>query len=240
MKLRKWALFRSKRTPSVLRWCRYPFLIIALLALGYCGYVLVDAKAFQAYETWRFDRALKNVQGSEAQGKDQNSSPNPPLSAETILIKAGGPVSVAPAGSPLGQLEISSIGLTVMIMEGIDGKTLRRAVGHIPGTARPGEQGNIGIAGHRDTFFRPLRYIQKGDVIRLGTLKGVYRYRVETTELVEPEDRSVLRKSDDAILTLVTCYPFYYVGPAPKRFIVRAVGIPEGQDSKLLSEPPPK
>ncbi|HLY60870.1 MAG TPA: class D sortase [Terriglobia bacterium] len=240
MRLKKWVLFRSERARSAFRWCRYPFLIVGLWALGYCGYVLLDAKAFQAYETWRFERAVKNFKASQAQGKDLYPSPNPPLSAETNSIKAGSAASAASAGFPLGQLEISSIGLSVMIIEGIDRKTLRRAVGHIPGTSLPGEQGNVGIAGHRDTFFRPLRNIHRDDVITLTTLKGVYRYRVDTTELVEPEDMSVLNKSDEAILTLVTCFPFYYVGPAPKRFIVRAVGIPEGQDSKLVSEPPPK
>jgi len=109
-----------------------------------------------------------------------------------------------------------------MIAEGTDGKTLRRAVGHIPGTALPGQQGNIAIAGHRDTFFRGLRNIHKDGEITLTTLDGSYLYRVDFTQVVQPEDIAVLDHSDDAILTLVTCYPFYFVGPAPKRFIVRA------------------
>ena len=113
-----------------------------------------------------------------------------------------------------------------MIMEGTDGRTLRRGVGHISGTALPGEQGNVAIAGHRDTFFRPLRNIHVDDEITLTTLKGIYRYRVESEKLVEPEDMSVLDNSTDDVLTLVTCYPFYYVGRAPQRFIVRAARIP--------------
>ena len=125
-------------------------------------------------------------------------------------------------GSPLARIEISSIGLAAMIMEGTDGKTLRRAVGHIPGTPLPGQQGNVVITGHRDTFFRGLRNIHKDDEITLRTLNGTYRYRVDSTQVVEPEDIAMLDHSDDAILTLVTCYPFYFVGPAPKRFIVRA------------------
>jgi sortase A len=113
-----------------------------------------------------------------------------------------------------------------MIEEGDDGRTLRRAVGHLPGTVLPGQQGNVVIAGHRDTFFRPLRNIHKGDEITLTTLDGSYRYRVDFTEVLAPQDTEVLDNSAGAILTLVTCYPFYFVGPAPKRFIVRASKMP--------------
>jgi sortase A len=113
-----------------------------------------------------------------------------------------------------------------MIMEGTDGRTLRHAVGHIPGTALPGQQGNVALAGHRDTFFRGLRNINKDDEITLTTLHGSYRYRVDSTQVVEPRDTEVLDATTDNILTLVTCYPFYFVGPAPKRFIVRAHRFP--------------
>jgi sortase A len=240
MKFKKWALFRSKRAHSVLRWFRYPFLVIGLLALSYCGYVLLDAKAFQAYETWRFERALKDVKPPDARANEPDATINPPPSEDTSPIIAKSAASNVPAGSPLGRMEINSIGLSVMIMEGIDGRTLRRAAGHIPGTALPGEAGNVGIAGHRDTFFRPLRNLQMNDEITLTTLKGVYRYRVNSLKLAEPNDIDVLKSSGDAVLTLVTCYPFYYVGPAPRRFIVRAVEIPEGQNTNLESNPPAK
>jgi sortase A len=126
----------------------------------------------------------------------------------------------------LGRIEISSIGVVAMIMEGTDGRTLRHAVGHIPGTALPGQQGNVALAGHRDTFFRGLRNINKDDEITLTTLHGSYRYRVDSTQVVEPRDTEVLDATTDNILTLVTCYPFYFVGPAPKRFIVRAHRFP--------------
>ena len=109
-----------------------------------------------------------------------------------------------------------------MIMEGTDRRTLRRAVGHIPGTPLPGQPGNVVITGHRDTFFSGLRNIHQDDEITLTTLNGTYRYSVDFTEVVGPQDTAVLDHSDDAILTLVTCYPFYFVGPAPKRFVVRA------------------
>jgi len=113
-----------------------------------------------------------------------------------------------------------------MISEGTDGRTLRRAVGHIPGTPLPGQQGNVVIAGHRDTFFRALDNIHNDDEITLTTLDGTYRYLVDSALVVAPEDTQVLDDSSDTILTLVTCYPFYFVGPAPKRFIVRAHKIP--------------
>ncbi len=238
MKFRKWTIFRSKRTHSVPRWYRYPFLIMGLFAPGYYGYVLFDAKVYQAYETWKFQQALKSLNASNGSREKFD-----PLLRATVPpgIESAGTESRGTAGregSTLGRIEISSIGLAVMILEGTDGRTLRRAVGHIPGTALPGERGNVAIAGHRDTFFRPLRNIHMNDEITLTTLKGVYRYRVDSMKLVKPEDTAVLNNSDDGILTLVTCYPFYYVGPAPKRFIVRARRIPERQDSKLLSEPP--
>ena len=122
----------------------------------------------------------------------------------------------------MGRIEIARIGLTAVIMEGIDGRTLRRAVGHIRGTPLPGQQGNVAIAGHRDTFFRPLRNVKHDDEITLTTLDGSFHYLVDSTQVVAPEDVQVLDNSGGMILTLVTCYPFYFVGPSPNRFIVRA------------------
>jgi sortase A len=148
------------------------------------------------------------------------------IPAEESLLKAERIDVAGVSRTPLGRIEISSIGIAAMILEGTDARTLRRAVGHIPGTPLPGQRGNVAITGHRDTFFRPLRNIRKNDEIKLTTLTGSYRYWVDSIKVVEAEDMEVLDNSDDAILTLVTCYPFYYVGPAPKRFIVRAHRIP--------------
>jgi len=113
----------------------------------------------------------------------------------------------------------------VIVMEGTGTTTLRHAAGHIPGTALPGEAGNVGISGHRDTFFRPLRNIRRDDVIVFTTLHGDYRYRVVSTSVVRPDDIAVLEPTASEILTVVTCYPFYFVGAAPDRFIVRAERI---------------
>jgi len=114
-----------------------------------------------------------------------------------------------------------------MILEGVDHETLRRGVGHIPGTALPGEPGNIALAGHRDTFFRALRNIRKDDEITLETLDGSYRYRVDLIQIVAPDQTGVLDNSGEPTLTLVTCYPFSFVGAAPQRYIVRARRISE-------------
>jgi sortase A len=125
----------------------------------------------------------------------------------------------------LGRMEIPRLGVSVIVAEGTDEATLRRAGGHIQGTSFPGQPGNVGIAGHRDTLFRPLRNIRRNDVITVTTLAGEYRYRVVSTEIVSPSDVTVLQSDGHEILTLVTCYPFYFVGPAPDRFIVRAVRV---------------
>jgi sortase A len=109
-----------------------------------------------------------------------------------------------------------------MILEGIDERTLRRAVGHIPGTPLPGQPGNVALAGHRDTFFRSLQNIRIDDEITLETLSGVYSYRVDSTEVVDPGETRVLDNSDDETLTLVTCYPFSFVGNVrPRKSVVR-------------------
>ena len=129
----------------------------------------------------------------------------------------------AAANGVIGLLDIPRLGVSVMVVEGVGSKSLRRAAGHIPGTALPGQPGNAGISAHRDTFFRPLRNIRRNDVITINTVLGEYRYRVVSTRIVSPSDVEVLDSGDEEVLTLVTCYPFYFVGAAPDRFIVRAV-----------------
>ena len=130
-----------------------------------------------------------------------------------------------PAPPPLAVLRVPKIRLEVAVLPGTDDSTLDRAVGHIDGTALPGTDGNSGIAGHRDGFFRGLKDIAPGDTIELETLREKEMYRVERAWVVSPEDVSVLDATPTRSLTLVTCYPFYHVGPAPQRFIVRAVRV---------------
>ena len=128
-----------------------------------------------------------------------------------------------PGPAPLAVLRIPKIRLEAAVLAGTDNQTLDRAVGHIEDTAIPGTDGNSGLAGHRDGFFRGLKDIAPGDTIELETLKGKDTYRVERTWVVNPEEVWVLDPTPARAITLVTCYPFYFIGAAPQRFIVRAV-----------------
>jgi sortase A len=142
--------------------------------------------------------------------------PHPPVLSS---INAQNPLL---EGMPIGKLEIPRLNLSVVVLEGVEENTLRLAAGHVPQTSLPGRPGNVAIAAHRDTFFRSLRHIQNNDLIRLTTNEGVFEYVVDWTRIVKPTDVEVLAPTDKPSVTLVTCYPFRYVGSAPDRFIVRA------------------
>jgi sortase A len=142
----------------------------------------------------------------------------------------GGPATRSappPAGTPLADLSIPRVHLSAVVLHGSDARTLRVGVGHIENTAFPGESGNVAIAGHRDSFFRPLRHVRVGDEVLLRTPHGPVRYQVTSLRVVPPTDVSVLEPTGDAMLTLVTCYPFWVFGHAPDRFIVRAARVPD-------------
>ena len=223
---------RNARSGRVgLRALEWTFLLVGLLAVDCFVWVNTGSVLYQAYEDWSFDQTLRGLTPSvtgfvrdEAHwlsgGRVNSESaeapkPAPPTSQPQVPAPPG-PQSV------IGRLEIPRLKLAVMVREGADESTLSRAVGHIPGTALPGNVGNVGLAGHRDTFFRALRNIQADDTIEMQTTAGTYRYVVKSTRIVTPRDVSVLEASGGETLTLVTCYPFYYVGSAPKRFIVHA------------------
>jgi sortase A len=137
--------------------------------------------------------------------------------------------------SPIAVLTIRRLALEVPVFDGTGELVLNKGVGRIIGTARPGESGNIGIAGHRDGFFRCLKDIHIGDEIELATLDRKTLYLVDAVNVVQPEDVGVLQPRARPALTLVTCYPFYFVGPAPKRYIVRASVV--GPDPSGSSKP---
>jgi sortase A len=150
--------------------------------------------------------------------------PAPPATAAP-----GGPAAPKPSLSTpvsdadlVGRIEIPRLNLRAMIAEGVDSRTLRRAVGHLPGTALPGQDGNVVLAGHRDTFFRLLKDVRADDIVRITTPAGRFEYVVEATAVVEPSRTDVLDATAEPSVTLVTCYPFYLVGDAPDRFVVRA------------------
>jgi sortase A len=191
----------------ILKWSQWALFGGAVLLLGYCGFVVVDAWTFQ-------HRAAQTLE------RLRTAPPALPVS----LVKSSQPPMVGPDGL-IGRIEIERLGVSVVVVEGTDKAMLRRAAGHIVGTALPGQAGNMGIAAHRDTFFRPLRNIQTGDIVTLTSLRGEYRYRVVSIKVAAPTDIAVLNSDGTEILTLVTCYPFYFVGAAPNRFIVRAVRV---------------
>jgi sortase A len=133
------------------------------------------------------------------------------------------PARVQPElGAALAKLSIPRLDAEWFVFEGIDKKELRLGPGHLPGTAQPGATGNCVIAGHRDTHFRALKDVRQGDELVVETRAGKFRYRVTNLSVVRPSNTTALAPSSDAVLNLITCYPFYYVGPAPKRFVVRA------------------
>ncbi len=128
----------------------------------------------------------------------------------------------AQLGPPVALLRIPKIRLEVPVLEGTDDLTMDRAAGFITGTARPGEDGNIGISAHRDGFFRGLKDVREGDGIELVSVRGTDSYTIDRIVLVKPADVSVLAPRSRPSITLVTCYPFYFAGSAPKRYIVQA------------------
>lgn len=187
----------------IVNWSGWAFLSAGVAVLGYCAWVLIDTITYQVVQAHLFEE-------QQSIGSNTQAVNHRPASA---------PATRTPG---LGVLEIPRVGISALITDGTDSRTLRRAVGHIRGTALPDEPGNVALAGHRDTFFRPLRNIRKGDEIELTTLRGHYFYRVTSFEVVGPDDVRFLAASTRPVLTLVTCYPFYFVGPAPQRFVVRA------------------
>lgn len=190
-------------------------ILVGIVCLGYFVYVTAETALYQAYETRELDAILAGA-----------PEPRPAVATTvevTPPIERALPPRAAPAsGSLLGRLEIPRLHVSAIVRAGSDARTLRLAIGHILGTALPGERGNVGLAAHRDTFFRRLGEIRVDDQVRLVTPGGTFTYRVEGTRVVEPQDVWVLDQTTDPALTLITCYPFRYIGSAPQRFIVRA------------------
>jgi sortase A len=192
----------SRRSRRRLLLASYALALVGLLALGYCVMVWHNAQTYQQAAQREFERKLAAPAATA-----------PPAATKPALREA----------PPIAQLQIPRLGVSVMVVEGDSDRNLERAVGHIPGTAPIGGPGNVAIAGHRDTFFLPLREVQRNDLILLRTLRGNYSYRVVMMQIVGPKDVAVLRPSRRDELTLVTCYPFEFVGSAPRRYVVTAV-----------------
>jgi LPXTG-site transpeptidase (sortase) family protein len=179
-------------TRTFLRRVQYVLFFLSALALAYAGFTLVETQIYQAYESRQLESASKLD------------------------------MAAPPAGAVIGKVKISRIGVEAVVVQGDSDSILRLAVGHIPGTALPGQSGNMVLAGHRDSFFRGLRNIRVGDRIVVEGPNGSYDYKVDSASIVSPLDLSVLRHSGNRELTLITCYPFSWIGSAPDRFVVRA------------------
>lgn len=190
----------AKRCPVLLGWTRGFLLIFGTLALSYVAFSLVHARLYQ--------EEANNLLNAQIAAEEQHP--------ETLSRAA------PREGEVLGRIEIPRLGVAVAILQGTSSRTLRLGVGHINGTALPGEAGNIGIAGHRDTYFRQLKDIRPSDEIKIQTARGISRYEVDWVQIVAPGDSGILAPSTGSAITLVTCYPFHFIGSAPERYIVHA------------------
>jgi sortase A len=196
------------------------FLGIFLLSIYFANQVYTELYAQTSVQRFLAARS-SNASDAGPAAQPLNDSPDFHLWSEK-RIKAYQASLLANVASPLGVLQISKLRLQVPVLEGTDDLTLDRAVGHIAGTASPGEVGNIGIAGHRDGFFRGLKDVQVGETIDLYDQLGESHYVVDDIQIVSPDDVAVLAPGTKPSLALVTCYPFYFVGSAPLRYIVHA------------------
>lgn len=182
---------------------RRVLMALGIAAVAYAGGALAYGAMSQRCASWKFDQDVAVPGIEQATATDQSR----------VDVREGDRV---------GRLEIPRLGLSVMIFQGIEESALVAGAGHVPGTPPPGGDGNVVIAAHRDTFFRKLSGILAGDHVRVVTARGTYDYVVESSETVDPEDTQVMESRDRNELTLITCYPFYFVGSAPRRFIVHA------------------
>lgn len=194
----------ARRKSRAASWLESFLWTIGCAALGYCAFLWGRAQYDQAQGNRLIER------GEFVQHRQPD-------------VKTGPDFKTGPAvGSLVGRMKVPRLKLSAVIFEGTDDQTLDRGIGHLAGSAIPGESGNLVLAGHRDTFFRPLKNIREGDEIEVTGSEGTSRYVVEFTQIVAPEATEVLRPTGAATLTLITCYPFRYIGNAPDRFIVRA------------------
>lgn len=186
------------------RWTEAVLLTLGSVCLGWYGGVRVAA----AHEQTKMARELVRAANLPGEGGSYARG------------------DYLPPGATVGRIAVARLNLSGVAREGVDERTLDLAIGHVPGTSLPGEAGNAAFAAHRDTFFRPLRGVRAGDLVTVTTRRGRFRYLVTSTRIVNPDEVSVLAPTSRPTLTLVTCYPFVYIGSAPQRFIVRAELLP--------------
>ncbi len=192
-----------------LRRLEVAFFVLGAFLLALWGAARIDRAAFQWSAGRRLDAALAEI------------LPWRGPACETLASARAARREARRTGL-IGRLEIPRLRLSAIVAEGTSGTTLRRAIGHVRGTAFPGEKGNVALAGHRDGFFRRLGRLHAHDLIRVVTPDGRFLYRVEWTRIVRPDRVGLIGRTRGPAITLVTCYPFAWLGPAPERFVVRA------------------
>lgn len=190
-----------------LRWLERTLFILGLLLVGQWFKNDTEARASRSAETKTLEMARLGGEFTDAPARLPSKEPWCPTTLDRGVF---------------GRIEIPRLGISALIAEGSGPEQLKRAVGHISTTVFPGQAGNCALAGHRDNFLRGLGDVRENDVIRIDTLQDTYTYVVEWGEVVRPHRVDVLDATEASSLTLVTCYPFHAVGPAPERFVVRA------------------
>jgi sortase A len=218
--------------PNLLRALERLSLVGGICLLAWPVFVVADS----AYVQWSGKRQLERAAQGAAFAQSRQAAPQKPT--ETIVVRKPGsvPATTLPPGSVLGSIGVPRLGLSYVLLEGTDNRTLDKSVGHVEGTAAVGSAGNISVAGHRNTHFRKLEWIHRDDDIIVTAPNGSrYNYRVEWIRLFKPADIQVLDASHGPALTLITCFPFEYVGSAPLRLIVRA--LPDERTRVLLGAP---
>lgn len=233
---------RERRTPGPRR-----IPLLAERSLWALGLFLLALWGFHQ-AALRFEQARLEesfFSGRSLTGEAREAEASHPDDAAHASLAAAAPAvrPVLEPGSPIALIEISRVGVRAMVVEGVDHRSLKRAVGHVPGTSVPGMAGNTVLAAHRDTLFAGLRHVELGDLVTMKTEERTYTYRVSSIEVVHPTAVEVMDPTPDEVLTLVTCFPFDFVGPAPMRFIVRASHeasldeAPEAPAGRASSEP---
>lgn len=217
-----------RRGARLLRRLEGLLVVVGIALLAWCALLVADASIYQ-----RIARRSLEIASRAA------APPLPP--APTAIPTRPLPVRATTVrnGAPIAEISIPRVDLSAVVLHGSDDQTLRRGPGHLENTALPGDTGNVVIAGHRDSFFRPLRDVQLGDDVFLETPRGRFQYQVTAMQVVRSGDLTVLEQTNEEVLTLVTCYPFWVLGDAPDRFIVRASRVNTAPAVAAIASPPP-
>jgi len=198
----------NARAKRIVAWSQRLLFAFGCSALGYCAFAVAASSYYQLTARQQF---RDSAQKADVLSSTTRKGP-----------RFRSPLRVASGMAFLGRVDIPRLELSAMVVEGASSRVLRLAVGHVPGTALPWQSGNVALVAHRDTFFRHLGELKPGDIVRMTVPGARYSYRVTFTDVVTPDQTWVLEPSSGESLTLITCYPFHFIGLAPRRFVVRA------------------